>query len=494
MKLASLVEDLPVRIVHGTGSVSVGGITEDSRRVGDGDVFIARPGVTDDGRRYVADALRRGATAVLAASELDPSPAATILMPAPGVDIAVAGALLAERFHGDPSRVLKLVGITGTNGKTTTAWLIRQLLQKADLRCGLIGTVTMHDGLRRSAALLTTPPATELSSLLRRMVDNRCAAAVMEVSSHALHQRRTAGLAFEVAVFTNLSGDHLDYHGTEDAYADAKAMLFEQLEPGGRAVINTADPAAGRMVRRCRGHVIRCNVDDPRTDCHALIRGVGLDGTDVSLRGPWGESTLRLPLLGAYNVANALQAAAVGHSVGLSASQIESGLARCTPPPGRLEPVTGQAEPFTVLVDYAHTDDALDNALGALRPLVTPPGRLRVVFGCGGDRDRSKRPRMAQAAWRHADEVIVTSDNPRTEDPDAIIDEVMAGVPRDRASRTLREADREAAIRSAVARCDAGDVVLIAGKGHEDYQIIGTTRRPLDDRVIARAALTEGGP
>jgi UDP-N-acetylmuramoyl-L-alanyl-D-glutamate--2,6-diaminopimelate ligase len=311
----------------------------------------------------------------------------------------------------------------------------------------------------------------------------------MEASSHALHQKRAAAIAFKIGVFTNLTGDHLDYHQTMDAYFDAKAMLFESLPVDGVAVINIDDPAGAAMAKRTRAKVLTCSLHDGSASCHANMGEQSLNSIDAMFVGPWGKFDACLPLVGAHNVINALQAAAVCHALGLDGNSLKQSLETCSAPPGRLEPVTGPKDSFAVLVDYAHTDDALDNVLRGLKPIVQAGAKLRVVFGCGGDRDRTKRPRMAKVACRWADEVIVTSDNPRTEDPQVIIDEIRAGVPEARLASTLFVIDREAAIHEAIRRTGDGDILLVAGKGHEDYQIIGTTKRPFDDRKVAAAAL-----
>jgi UDP-N-acetylmuramoyl-L-alanyl-D-glutamate--2,6-diaminopimelate ligase len=321
------------------------------------------------------------------------------------------------------------------------------------------------------------------------MVRNRCTAAVMEVSSHALHQGRTAGLPFDVGVFTNLSGDHLDYHGTPDAYGEAKATLLRSLPAAGWAVVNMDDPAASRMTNGCRARVLSCSLADPRADCRARIHHQSITGIDAEFSGPWGSFDVQLPLAGRHNVANALEASAACFTLGVDRSTLPDALACCPAPPGRLEPVTEPGDPVTVLVDYAHTDDALANVLRTLRPLVPDGASLRVVFGCGGDRDRTKRPRMGQVAAQLADELYVTSDNPRTEDPQAIIDEITKGIPGLRWPDTVLLVDRKLAIESAIDRTRPGDVVLIAGKGHEPYQIVGSEKRPFDDRLTAAEAL-----
>jgi UDP-N-acetylmuramoyl-L-alanyl-D-glutamate--2,6-diaminopimelate ligase len=300
------------------------------------------------------------------------------------------------------------------------------------------------------------------------------------------------GIDFAVALFTNLSGDHLDYHRTMTAYADAKAKLFEHLRGDAIAIVNADDPVHARMLRDCRARVMRCGVSGgaaAHVDAEASVLEARIGSMRLRLRGPWGEVAARLPVMGRHNATNALQATAAAWSLGADRDAIERGLATLQAPPGRLEPVTQPDSPFAVLVDYAHTDDALLNVLRALRPALPAGGRLIVVFGCGGDRDRSKRPRMAAVACEHADVSIITSDNPRTEDPASIVDEVAAGVPPASRGAVMKIVDRREAIMHAVSIARPGDAVLIAGKGHEDYQIVGTVKRPFDDRVVAREAL-----
>jgi UDP-N-acetylmuramoyl-L-alanyl-D-glutamate--2,6-diaminopimelate ligase len=434
-----------------------------------------------------------------------PAAASVVRVAVPdGTDLTRLAGALADRLAGSPSRHLRLVGITGTNGKTTMAFLVQQFLRAAGDRCGLIGTVTVDDGCRAAPASLTTPGAIQLAAILGRMVANGCSACAMEVSSHALDQGRADALRFAAAVFSNLTGDHLDYHGTMERYAAAKARLFAMLPPEGTAVVNADDPWHRAMIAGCRARVLRCSVREeggggaeprdgtPGADCTAIVHASRLGWQDATFRGPWGSVRTRLPLVGRHNAMNALEAAAAASAVGVPAGAICAALSACTSPPGRLEPVTTPEDPFAVLVDYAHTDDALLNVLGALRPLVGAGGRLVTVFGCGGDRDRTKRPRMMRVACEGSDRVVVTSDNPRTEDPEAIIDEVLAGRPGDCRAAVLRQPDRARAIATAVSEARPGDIVLIAGKGHEDYQIVGTERRPFDDRVAAREALGRG--
>jgi len=511
IRIEELIADLPIEIRAGPSHQGVRLVVEDSRRVEDGALFVARPGTETDGRRYVREAIENGATAVLSGASFVLEDAAAPITHLVTDDVPRMGAILAERAQGDPSRRLALIGVTGTNGKTTVATLVHQMLNGAGMRCGLIGTVAVDegDGVMKPATL-TTPSADVISATLARMVAAGCTACVMEASSHALDQARTAGLHFAGGVFTNLSGDHLDYHGTMAAYARAKARLFAALGPDAWAVVNGDDGAAAIMADAARGagaDVVMTRVcgagggvgggdaggvEVGGADCLAEVLAASIDGIETCVRGPWGSLQVLVPLVGRHNLANALQAAAVGHRLGLTADDLAVALRRAGAPPGRLEPViTGAAvgDRVRVFVDYAHTDDALAHALGAVGPLVPPGRRLHVVFGCGGDRDRAKRPRMGRVAARGADRLIVTSDNPRTEDPASIIEEIVAGLPGDAARRTLRIADRRQAIRLAIAEADPGDVVVIAGKGHEDYQIIGRVKRPFDDRIEAQAAL-----
>ncbi|MEX0887750.1 MAG: UDP-N-acetylmuramoyl-L-alanyl-D-glutamate--2,6-diaminopimelate ligase [Phycisphaeraceae bacterium] len=529
MQLDALIAGLPLRLVRGAGTLELSDLVDDSREAERGCAFIARGGA---GQRHIQDAISRGAAAVLAdrpPSDDVPASVAWVQADEP-LGQPLAGRL-AERYFHEPSRRLALVGVTGTNGKTTTAWLMRHLLAAAGHRCGLIGTVAVHEtgdtGPPGPPPINTTPGAVMMSRLLARMAERGCEAAAVEVSSHALEQGRCDALRFAGAVFTNLTGDHLDYHGTMTAYAEAKARLFALLGKDAAAVVNGEDAHAPAMRAAFVGgdeHVWSCAVAggeapatqatagrDARvtrpTDVAASLAGqrcvaeiVALTAThsDVRFAGPWGAFDVRLPLVGRHNVANALQAAATAHAVlKLDAAALQRGLASAPPVPGRLEAVAylGPGREPSVLVDYAHTDDALDNVLAALRPLVDGGarcggGRLIVVFGCGGDRDRTKRPRMARVAARWADRIIITSDNPRTEQPGQIVDEIVAGLGPDAPAHEAI-VDRAAAIAHAIAEAAPRDTVLIAGKGHEDYQIVGHARQHFDDREHALAALQQ---
>ncbi len=501
MQLGALIHGLDLQTDNPARAQAtvITSITEDSRTVTPGALFIARPGTRTDGARFIDAAVSAGAAAVLLPSGSPPASTGSAVAIIAG-NVPRVAAQIAERFHANPTRSLKLVGITGTNGKTTTAHCVHKLFNAAGKRCGLIGTVQIDDGRSLRDAVMTTPPACELSAAFRTMLDAGCAAAAMEVSSHSLHQHRTTALDYDAAVFTNLTGDHLDYHGTMEAYADAKAMLFELLKPEAIAIVNADDPWHARMIRATRARVWRCSMT-PSAPAECRVEGgpPGCAGTPARFTGPWGELAFNLSMVGRHNLINCLQAIAAAHACGVTPSELQRFAPLMTAPPGRLErvdpPPGVQTPDFAVFVDYAHSDDALANVLRAARPLVTRPGaRLRVVFGCGGDRDRTKRPRMARVACELADTVFITSDNPRTERPEAIIEEVLAGVPPARRHEVEADPDRAAAIHRAVSDCRPGDVLVIAGKGHETYQLLpdgkgGIRRINFDDRVVASQAL-----
>jgi UDP-N-acetylmuramoyl-L-alanyl-D-glutamate--2,6-diaminopimelate ligase len=460
--------------------VELSGIQEDSRLVKAGDLFIARHGTQTDGARFIADAQARGAAAVISQTAVQGCSIPVAIVP----DLA-SSSQLGNLFFSRPSDRVKVVGVTGTNGKTTTTYLLRHLLAKAGIRCGLVGTVEIDDGINRREATMTTPGAVELARLLAAMREAQCAACAMEVSSHALHQQRVAGIRFAAAGFSNLTQDHLDYHLTMENYAAAKALLFASLDAGVPAVVNAEDAWSEQMVRNCRARVVKFGFgNDADYRAHEVTESA--QGTQFILAAPGGRATVQMQLVGRHNVENALLAAALAaETFGMSAPQIAQGLRDTAGAPGRLQEVNCEGQSFTVLVDYAHTDDALENVLSALKPLCK--GKLRVLFGCGGDRDRKKRPLMGQKAQKWADALYVTSDNPRSEDPQAIIEEIMAGL--SDAKGVVVEADRRSAIRRIIGDAGPGDVVLLAGKGHENYQIVGSQKRHFDDVEEAALAL-----
>jgi len=499
----TLLEALPERTVVGTLPGRVTGVAYDSRRVAAGDLFVAIPGFKQDGRRFAADAVGRGAAAVVAEGA-DPLPgSATPRIIVPSSREALAR--LADAYHGHPSRRLTVVAITGTNGKTTTSLLVEALLGAGGRPTGVIGTIQYRVGDQVEPAGQTTPEALELQSLLARMVRVGVGGAAMEVSSHALALHRVAGIEFDVAVFTNLTQDHLDFHRTLEAYRDAKARLFTLLagsrKPYRAAVVNTDDPAGATMLAAATA--------DPRVrpitfglQEEARVRPrrweSGMDGIRLEVGSPKGLIEIVSPLVGEHNVMNLLGAIGVGLALDMEPGRIGETLSRVATVPGRFERVEA-GQPFLVVVDYAHTPDALERVLTTARKLLRPGGRLGVVFGCGGDRDRGKRPIMGGIAARLGDCVWVTSDNPRTERPEAILAEIETGIPAEAAGRHESMVDRGRAIEAAVDWARPGDVVVIAGKGHETYQVIGTASHDFDDREVARAALRRarggsGGP
>jgi len=461
------------------------GVVYDSRAVTPGSVFVALQGLRADGAAFAPQAVAAGAAAVVAAAGVNPAAGAAWL---PVTDPRLALALLAAEFNGHPSRSMRVVGVTGTNGKTTTAYLVRAILEAAGIKCGLMGTVSYCIGDREIEASRTTPEAPDVQGLLREMLEEACGACVMEVSSHALALRRVDGLQFAAGVFTNLTRDHLDFHGNMEAYFAAKRRLFEILPATAPAVVNLDDPRGAALVE-----VSGTPVTYAITKAADVTPGplsYSLHGLAFDVRTPQGIVHVKSTLVGKPNVYNILAAAGVTAAMGIPLDAIEKGLARLTGVPGRFEVVSRPKDDITVVVDYAHTDDALRNLLETARPMATR--RLITVFGAGGDRDRTKRPLMGMVAARLSDVVIITSDNPRGEDPGQIIEEVMRGAEpetRQSGARVLTVVERGDAIRRAVAEAAAGDVVLIAGKGHEKYQVIGGTSSPFDDVAVARDAL-----
>jgi UDP-N-acetylmuramoyl-L-alanyl-D-glutamate--2,6-diaminopimelate ligase len=487
MLLHSLVRCLdPQPACSGIPNVEITGVCEDSRRIAPGQIFIARPGSKADGQQFMADAHARGAVAAIVQKKVPKAPLPQIVVAEPGI----AASILANAFHQHPSYMVRTLGVTGTNGKTTTTYIVRHLLAKVGVRCGLIGTVEVDDGRTRREASMTTPAACDIAELLANMRDRGCRAAVMEASSHALDQGRVAGVPFIGAAFTNLTGDHLDYHKTMDNYAAAKAKLFGLLDPEGVAVINADDAYSKRMIEACAARIIRYGFGKD-ADYRAKDVEISAGGTSFCLQTLDGREKVQMQLIGRHNIENVLAASAlVGEVFGLSVQQIAAGLRDAQGAPGRLQAVRS-GQPFAVLVDYAHTDDALENVLSALRPLTR--GKLRVLFGCGGDRDRTKRPRMARTAERWADAVYVTSDNPRTEDPQDILNEILGGFTTQGRAKVTVEGDRRYAIERVLRDAEPDDVVLLAGKGHENYQIIGSEKRHFDDveeatNVLSRQA------
>jgi UDP-N-acetylmuramoyl-L-alanyl-D-glutamate--2,6-diaminopimelate ligase len=472
------------RLSRGHAIREVWDVTADSRHVRVGAVFCAWRGTSDDSHRYLPQAFERGATGIIVEECSDDIPTPQLCV----TDGRLAAAYAAAEFFTDPWAEMTLVGVTGTNGKTTTAAMLRHLLS-LDGPAGYIGTLGAigEDGeVIPGTEGLTTPGPVEAARWLRRFLDEGVARVAMEVSSHALEQSRMAAARFDAAVFTNLTRDHLDYHGTMEAYRDAKLRLLHLLKPTGAAVLNADDPE-WRDVASPIGRTVRFGVERAGdADVAAEDVRVGAGGMEFTLRTPDGEAAVALPIFGDFNVSNAVASAAVLWSLGWEPQRIAQALGTLPQVPGRLERIAGPPASATVLRDYAHTPDALERALHAVRPLVR--GRLIVVFGAGGDRDAGKRPEMGAIAARLADLAIVTSDNPRTEDPERIIDDVERGM--EDAPR-LRLSDRREAIRTALTEGRPDDLVLLAGKGHETYQIVGEEKRPFDERAIVQEILAE---
>jgi UDP-N-acetylmuramoyl-L-alanyl-D-glutamate--2,6-diaminopimelate ligase len=455
--------------------ISFAGCVCDSRQVRPGDLFAALPGARLDGRQFVAEAVARGAAAVLCQEPID-----GLGVPCCVVSNACdAFGRICQALAGNPSFKLKLIGVTGTNGKTTTSCLIASILSKAGHRVGVLGTLGYFDGETVEAASHTTPPADQLAHWLGRMVANQCSHAAIEVSSHALSQFRVAGARFDVACVTNVTRDHLDYHPSIRDYRLAKSKLLDYLAPEGFAVINADDPVAAGYLRRFQGPALTIGI---RNDAEITATPVEQFPSEQTFLLTAGSETVpvRTRMIGTHHIYNCLSAAAVGLTYGIELTTVVRGLEAVDYVPGRLERIEC-GQPFGVFVDFAHTPDALSACLHALRQVTA--GRLICVFGAGGDRDRSKRPLMGQTVENAVDLAVVTSDNPRSEDPQAIADEILEGFRAPSAGRVIL--DRAAAIQWALSAARPSDCVLIAGKGHEHYQILGNEQIPMDDRQIA---------
>jgi UDP-N-acetylmuramoyl-L-alanyl-D-glutamate--2,6-diaminopimelate ligase len=464
----------------------VSAITYDSRRAVAGSVFVALRGLKADGAEFVTQAVARGAVITVAETprpEGDDSPWLVVS------DARLALALLADRFYDHPSRRMRVIGVTGTNGKTTTAYLLSSILDAAGLKAGLLGTVAYRLGGEEREASRTTPEAPDVQHLLDEMIRQGCKSAVMEVSSHALALKRVDGMQFAAGIFTNLTRDHLDFHEDMETYFQAKRRLFEMLPADAPGIINLDDPRGASLVPVCQTPVTFA-LTRPADVTPGPLEYT-LSGLSFVIETPRGPIQVRSKLVGRPNVSNILAAAATAMAIDLPLESIAAGVEALPGVPGRFEVVSAPDDEVTVVVDYAHTDDALRNLLETARPLA--PKRLITVFGCGGDRDRTKRPLMGMVAARLSDVVVITSDNPRSEEPHRIIEEIKRGIPAGTQSGRppdIREiVDRREAIEHAVEQGEPGDVVLIAGKGHEKYQQIGDRVLPFDDGEIARAAL-----
>ncbi|HDI60809.1 MAG TPA: UDP-N-acetylmuramoyl-L-alanyl-D-glutamate--2,6-diaminopimelate ligase [Desulfobacteraceae bacterium] len=488
MKLSALLAAAAAPLEwDGRVDPEISGLSYDSRRVAPGDLFAAIAGQREDGHAFITDAVAGGAAAVLAARRVQVD-VPVVCSPDPRRTLGQ----LAAAFYGRPAESLFVVGITGTNGKTTTSWLVEAVLAAAGHRVGVIGTVDWHYPGKREANPVTTPQSLDLQRILAEMRSAGVSHVVMEVSSHALDQDRVEGVLFDVGVFTNLTRDHLDYHGSMEAYRNCKQRLFTERLPTGpkaqraMAVVNTDDPFGRDLAERVEAVCLTVG-SGPANKIHPVAADISITGIQAELATPAGRLAIRSPLVGRHNLDNIMAAAACGIAAGAPLEAIGRGIEAVTRIPGRLEPVF-DPDGRHIYVDYAHTPDALDHALAAMRPLT--PGRLICVFGCGGDRDAGKRPQMGEIAGRWSDYVVVTSDNPRSEVPEAIIEMILPGLRRVAAADSWEATpDRATAIRRAIAAAGPGDTVLIAGKGHETYQVLADRTIAFDDRQEAQRAL-----
>ncbi|MFN2508460.1 MAG: UDP-N-acetylmuramoyl-L-alanyl-D-glutamate--2,6-diaminopimelate ligase [Chthoniobacterales bacterium] len=485
MQLKTLLAGMATRAILGPVDRVVENLAYDSRRVQKNTLFVALRGEKADGHQFINQAVERGASVIV--SEREERNARATCVQVENSRSALAD--LAAAFYQRPARRLKLAAVTGTNGKTTTTFLIKHICERAGLRCGLIGTVRYEIGERLLPAVRTTPESLELQELLAQIANAGCKAAALEVSSHALAQERTRGIEWNVAVFTNLTQDHLDFHGTMERYFESKLKLFtalaqQQTKTKPVAVVNLDDPFGQQLIARMgKGPPVVTYGMSVKADFRASNYHPEFGGTSYQLDARGKSYLVRLPLIGRFNVANSLAALAAANALGLGLREAILALAKSPQVPGRLEAVPARRK-FQVFVDYAHTPDALLNVLKTLREL--SPARLIAVFGCGGDRDRQKRPLMGQVADQNADFSIITSDNPRKEEPDAIIAEVEKGF---RSRRYEKITERAAAIARAITLAQARDIVLIAGKGHESYQEFADHTVPFDDLQVAKRAL-----
>ena len=482
MRLDAIAARLPGTALHGDPATEVSQVAHDSRKAGPGSLFVAVRGQTADGNQFVETARRKGAVAVM--SESPPTRGIPWLHVE---DARAALAVAAAAVLGDPAERLTLAGVTGTNGKTTTTHILDAILRAAARRVGLVGTVQYRVGEHATAAVRTTPESSDLQVLFRAMVDGGCSHAVLEVSSHSLELKRVHGCRFEVAVFTNLTRDHLDFHGDMERYFAAKRVLFDTLlRPGGHAVVNADDDHGRLLAASLPGRQVWTFALDAPADVRAERIGLSLQGTAFRAATPMGALDVHTPLAGRFNVSNVLAALGAALALGVPSEAIVAGIGSVALVPGRLERVEA-GQDFTVIVDYAHTDDALKNLLETVREL--GPRRIVTVFGCGGDRDRTKRPLMGAVAARLSDVVVVTSDNPRSEPPEAILEEIQRGMNGGRGAERRVIVDRRDAIAEAIGMAGPGDAVVIAGKGHETHQVLRDRTVPFDDRQVAREAL-----
>ncbi|MFC1477401.1 UDP-N-acetylmuramoyl-L-alanyl-D-glutamate--2,6-diaminopimelate ligase [candidate division KSB1 bacterium] len=476
-QLSNILKDVTILELSGSNDFTVNNIQYDSRKVLPGDLFVAIKGEAFDGHDFIEAAVERGAQAVVYETAGSEIPVHAVRVS----NTRKALALMAGALFDHPGKSMELIGITGTNGKTSTAYLIDNILRQGGKEAGLLGTISYRSGTETCPAKWTTPDALELHHHLSLMRENGMNVCIMEVSSHALDQCRIEGLDIKLAVFTNLSQDHLDYHRSMEYYAEAKQRLFQQVDSQkGENIINRDDPVGHSMAEQNHRPVLFYSVEKGKADVFPASVHYTRDGIQAGLNTPAGNVLIDTKLVGQHNLYNIMAAVCAGIAMKIPTATIEQGISATPIVPGRLEPVSA-GQPFKVMVDYAHTPDAMENVIDAVRPLVK--GRLFVVFGCGGDRDRGKRPLMGAIGEEKTDRAILTSDNPRTEDPQQIIDDVLTGI-RNREKVEVIP-DRTEAIHAALDSAESDDWILLLGKGHETYQVLGTRKIDYDDRAVA---------
>lgn len=482
VKLKDVLGRVPYKTDICISGVTVKNVTNDSRRVASGDLFIALRGQKKDGHEFIRGAIKRGAGVIVSESGFEaPENVIKVLVK----DTRAASGLIAANFYGNPSKKFRIVGVTGTNGKTTITYVIENILKEAGIPAGVIGTINYRIGGRRLPAANTTPGPLELQALFSRMSKSGIKDVVMEVSSHSLDQGRVDYLLFDVGIFTNITKEHLDYHKTIKKYFDAKVKLFDKLKDGAVAVLNNDDHMVSGLKKRIKNEVLTYGLNK-RSDIMACGMDLSMDNTSFTIHSPKGSFAVSTRLIGRHNISNILASAAAAIVLKIPLGIIRKGIESFRAVPGRLE-LVDEGQPFKVFVDYAHTEDALYNVLNLLRE-VAPYGNIITVFGCGGNRDSAKRPLMGNVACRLSDSVVITSDNPRFEDPSAIISQIESGI-RGKFSNYDVVEDRRDAINKALSMASKGDVVMIAGKGHEKSQIVGDKALPFDDCEVVRELL-----
>jgi len=492
MILRELACGVDIKNVKGDFDLEIPGVSFDSNKIKEGFLFVALKGENTDGHKYIESALRNGAKALIVEKAPDKDcKGVTVIEVA---DSRLSLAIVSANFFEHPTKDLTLTGITGTNGKTTITYLLESIWNEEGKSSGIIGTIDYRYGKNKIQSSMTTPESLDLMGMFREMRDSGVQTVAMEVSSHAIDKERVKECHFDVGVFTNLTQDHLDYHGSMESYLEVKKRLFteflEQSEKKNKfSIINIDDPFGAQIINDAPGNVVSYSINNETATVYAASSRITEDGIEADIHTPKGDIEVKSALFGEHNLSNILAAVATAISLGSPAGAIEKGISKISSVPGRLQGIPNTFG-FKVLVDYAHTPDALKNVLLAVRPLTK--GNLILVFGCGGDRDSAKRPLMGDIGKELSDILIVTSDNPRTEDPEIILDQIEKGVLRAGEDNKpyQRIADRAAAIKEAIRIAKKNDTVLIAGKGHEDYQIIGTTKYPFDDREIARESLS----